>query len=193
MGAKSKLSQAERMLRDKVSKAAYYLANKERLRALNVAWKEANPNRSYELNRRWKEKNVDHVRQKRHESYIKNKALAARQSTEWAAKNPERTAANSRVWKKKNRQYVRAYKAVMRATKLKATPGWANKFFIKEIYDLASRRTKLKSGGYEQWDVDHIVPLNSPLVCGLHVEHNLQIIPRFENQAKSNIYWPGMP
>ena len=41
--------------------------------------------------------------------------------------------------------------------------------------------------------VDHIVPLNSPIVCGLHNEFNLQIIPPATNYHKSNNYWPDMP
>jgi 5-methylcytosine-specific restriction endonuclease McrA len=42
-------------------------------------------------------------------------------------------------------------------------------------------------------EVDHIVPLKSPLVCGLHVEHNLQVIPATQNRRKHNRVWPDMP
>jgi hypothetical protein len=75
------------------------------------------------------------------------------------------------------------------AEKLKATPSWANLFFIEEAYDLAQRRTE--ATGF-QWHVDHIVPLRSKRVCGLHVEHNLQVIPARTNLAKGNRVWPFM-
>lgn len=44
----------------------------------------------------------------------------------------------------------------------------------------------------EPYVVDHLVPLTSPLVCGLHVHTNLVAMRADENKAKSNTYWPGM-
>lgn len=71
-----------------------------------------------------------------------------------------------------------------------ATPPWANLFFIKEIYEIALLRKR--SLGID-FVVDHIIPISSDLVCGLHVEHNLRIVARDENLSKSNRWWPDMP
>ena len=63
-----------------------------------------------------------------------------------------------------------------RAQKLSATPSWANKNVITEIYLNCP-------DGYH---VDHIVPLQGKNVCGLHVEWNLQYLPANENLKKGN-------
>lgn len=95
-------------------------------------------------------------------------------AAKWSRDNPEKEAAKS---------------ARRRSQKLRATPAWGNQFFMDEAYDLARRRTL--ATGFE-WHVDHLVPLKSALVCGLHVEHNLQIIPGAENISKKNRHWPDM-
>jgi len=57
-----------------------------------------------------------------------------------------------------------------------ATPAWADLDKMNEIYN------NCKPGNH----IDHIVPLNSPIVCGLHNEFNLQEITAFENRSKGN-------
>lgn len=71
----------------------------------------------------------------------------------------------------------------------RATPAWANKAAILIIYNKSRR---LKAWMEEIYEVDHIVPIKSEFVCGLHCEANLRIVPFDQNRAKSNRYWPDM-
>lgn len=57
-----------------------------------------------------------------------------------------------------------------------AMPNWADVESIRDIY-------KNCPVGYH---VDHIIPLNNSLVCGLHVPENLQYLPASDNISKSN-------
>lgn len=76
-----------------------------------------------------------------------------------------------------------AYTAKRRAAKLRATPSWANAAAIKTIYEEAKRLSILTGIPHH---VDHIIPLQGSLVCGLHVENNLQILTASENSRKKN-------
>lgn len=73
-----------------------------------------------------------------------------------------------------------------RAMHKKASPKWMtadNKKEIESFYKEAKQKTSLLNVIHE---VDHIVPIRSSKVCGLHVPWNLQVIPREQNRAKSN-------
>lgn len=91
-------------------------------------------------------------------------------------------------WLDKNRERLRSMR--LRRSLSKLTPKWATPHLIDEVYYLAALMSRLLSRPYE---VDHIVPLRSPFVCGLHVEHNLAVLCKAENGRKSNLYWPLMP
>jgi len=78
---------------------------------------------------------------------------------------------------------VRYYKLLRK----KATPKWANFDAIMDIYKQAKKLTQ-KTGILHE--VDHIIPLQNHLVCGLHVENNLQILTREQNRKKFNHFEP---
>lgn len=125
---------------------------------------------------------------------VSNAAKSARFS---GARNPMYTGATIEAVSNTGRKYLRiqphkelANYAKRRSAKKNAVPGWANKAAIEAIYEKARRFSNLTG---EPFHVDHIVPLTSDLVCGLHWEGNLQVLSGFDNLSKANRVWPDMP
>ena len=85
----------------------------------------------------------------------------------------------------RQRKIWSAYQVKRRQKRDKSTPPWANKKVIKQLYAEA-RKLTLKTG--IKHEVDHIIPSNHDLVCGLHVETNLQILTKQENCDKGNFF-----
>jgi 5-methylcytosine-specific restriction endonuclease McrA len=98
----------------------------------------------------------------------------------WQSKN---YAAWRREYQKKHPDKMAAKTRLRDARKLQAMPSWANKRFIRDMYMIARLVTEATGVKHQ---VDHIVPLRSPVVCGLHVEDNLQVITTAENIRKRN-------
>jgi hypothetical protein len=69
-----------------------------------------------------------------------------------------------------------------------ATPFWADRRRIKAFY-LRAQAYTAKFG--RRYVVDHIVPLQHPLVCGLHVPANMRIILLRTNAVKNNRFDPA--
>lgn len=71
-----------------------------------------------------------------------------------------------------------------------AWPEWcADDPRFREIYN---RAAAMRVAGHDV-HVDHIIPICSNIVCGLHVPWNLEIIKAATNLKKSNKWWPDHP
>lgn len=98
-------------------------------------------------------------------------------------KNKENKKKTKKAWRDKNKIAIRFLTAQRRALQKNALPKWSDKKKVRNLYLNCPK-------GY---CVDHIVPLQSKFVCGLHNHFNLQYLTRSENSQKSNIWWPDMP
>lgn len=161
--------------------------------------------RHYAATEKWRLSNIEKCRADQRARYWNNreKFLAAgakwrsenreksrKAARRWQSNNVEKFKADHADWRRRNSDRRTAKQTLRKCSKLNATPAWAVKFFIREAYNLALRRTKIF--GFS-WHVDHVLPLQSKLVCGLHVHNNLQVIPAVHNISKHNRHWPDMP
>lgn len=123
----------------------------------------------YEKDRLYREQNKDKtaLRNTRYWEQIKG-----------TEKQRDLNSSKCQTYRKSHPEKFRYYATNRRALKLNATPKWANLDKIYEIYLKCPQ-------GYE---VDHVIPLKNDIVCGLHVEANLQYLPREKNRQKSNTF-----
>ena len=112
----------------------------------------------------WKEKNSIRYLASKYKYYEKNKEHIFLQAREFARMHP--------AWKA-------AHCAKRRATKKQAIPSWVDWDLVKDMYLEAE---------YQGLVVDHIIPLTSKTVCGLHWEGNLQLLTPSQNSTKNNSY-----
>ena len=122
--------------------------------------------------------------------YLANRDKRIQYSREWYAANRERAVAVSIAYQRNHRDKTRAKIAAYKATKRTVTPAWADRATIRAVY-LKARLLTVNTGIPHH--VDHIVPLTSKVVCGLHNQFNLQILTNIENIRKGNRTWPDMP
>jgi 5-methylcytosine-specific restriction endonuclease McrA len=98
----------------------------------------------------------------------------------------EAKKAYKRKYKAANPELYKALTSLRRRRHKNATPPWLTaeqKKAIRQLYVTAQRLTETTG---ERYVVDHIVPLISDVVCGLHVPWNLRVITQEENLKKSN-------
>lgn len=133
--------------------------------------------KSIEENYRKSEKGRESSKRRSKNYYYRNKDAKTERQKEIERKS-------KRDYKKKNPSKNTELSNRRRAQKLNATPSWYESELVAMVYE------KSREYGFH---VDHIVPLLSDKVCGLHCWHNLQIISPMDNYKKGNLTWPDMP
>lgn len=177
--------------RDKVSASskAYYERNKDNPESAAKLWLAAHKNKMIAYLAQWHQENKKRRYEVLKEWRKNNPQIAYERAYRWREANKERCSATSLIWKRNNKGKVVSYTMAYKAKKLRATPSWATEQGILSFYT-GSNALGMLTGEWHH--VDHIVPLQSSLVCGLHCEANLQILPASENMSKGNRWWPDM-
>ena len=162
--------------KERAKSKAYYRANPEKGRAYSKAYYRANPEKGRAYVKTWRDANPERWRANCLAWRTANREKIRADHKAWREANREKWQSKDKAWRKANREKCRANTAKRRAAKLQATPAWADLKKIQEIY--------LNCPPGHQ--VDHYFPLQSPIMCGLHVESNLQYLPAKANMQKKN-------
>ena len=160
----------------KAEKQAYQKARYQEHKAERQAYQKAYNKAHYQENKAYYQDNKDEILA----HYQENKA----ERQVYYQENKVKILASQKVYGKAYREEHKAernaHKARRRAIKIKATPKWLTKDHYKQMLRWYERAIELGL------TVDHIIPLNSSVVCGLHVPWNMQLLTASENSSKGN-------
>lgn len=168
--------------------------DKEKIRLQQRKWYDNNVEYVSEYCKEHRQNNQEKLKEADAAKYIKNREQIIDRVCAHQKANPDGYRRAGKKYRAANPDKMRAKAAKRRARLLNATPQWTlddewEQFYLAEIYHLASLRTSVLG---KVFHVDHMVPLTSEFVCGMHVSYNLQVLLGKENSAKRNHYWPDM-
>lgn len=129
-----------------------------------------------------REKNAESCRK----YHAMNSDKVAERNAEWRKKNAAELALRYKVYCADNPHLVVTKAQHRRAAKLHAMPAWFGEFDRFALAEAASLAALRKRATGFVWHVDHMYPLRSPKVCGLHIAGNFQVIPGVMNMSKGN-------
>lgn len=127
----------------------------------------------------WRHKNKQRHNEKCRVWILNNPEKRKASVKRWNENNKDAVQSYHKLWRQANNNKVNIYTALRRKRVQLSTPLWADLSLIREVYQEAQ---------YHGLEVDHIIPLKHPKVCGLHVFENLQLLTKTENCIKGNSY-----
>jgi len=181
-------SKSSKKYRDETEyKTKFYHRNKERIIAENKEYYQQHKDRIKVRDKNYRDNNVELIKEQKSKFYKRNVEKIKKYVREHYHRTFSDRQACSKRYRKNNRGLMLAFGARYRASKLQASPSWANQDLIRAFYVEANRLSEETGIKHH---VDHIHPLQHKLVCGLHVEQNLQILTAEANLRKSNRFIP---
>lgn len=102
------------------------------------------------------------------------------------AQPKDKTREYKKRWKELNPDAVAKNTAERKSFVRQRTPKWLTKEHHDQILGFYTEARRVSAETGINHEVDHIAPLRSEVVCGLHVPWNMRVIPDSENQLKNN-------
>ena len=153
--------------------ARYYENDRENQREYRRAYyrKKVAENPDFQKEKYWAD--AEAARELNKKYYLRHRKKRLANAAEYARKNPAKANATKKKYK---------------VAKRNACPPWVLASselcgMMEDIYQQAQELTK-ETGVMHH--VDHIIPIQGPNVCGLHVPWNLQVLTASENCSKQN-------
>jgi hypothetical protein len=162
--------------------ARYVERNREVIRERGKQW--AKDNRH--VGKAWRQRNLEKAR----ESTRKYMAANPHVKAAWREKNASLIKTVKMAWRQRHPHKVTADTRKRQATQLRATPPWADHKAIEQYYLIAKYLSDEMGIAFH---VDHVVPLQGGIVCGLHAQTNMSISLGAWNCSKGAKWWPDMP
>lgn len=146
-----------------------------------------NKDKLLEEQRKFRQDNKEFTKAKERKKYEANREKILRRVSQYQKNYPEVSRSAGKKYRQRTPQKQAAKAAKRRFRVQNAAVSWINteweQFAIAEIYSISHLRSQMTKVKHH---VDHIIPLKSDLVCGLHCSSNLQVIEWIHNIKKHN-------
>ena len=106
----------------------------------------------------------------------------------WYKENRQQKNLTSKKHYEANKEKYFLRYSKRRAALKNAIPSWYSETDDIEFLKLKQECEELNKKTGIIHEIDHIIPLQSDIVCGLHCKENWQILTREQNRSKSNKY-----
>lgn len=120
--------------------------------------------------------------------YSENKEVEYLRKELWYKNNPDKKVEHRKRYRLSNLTAIRESERLKNLERRTRVPNWLTREQRQEILNIYNLRDEVIMLTGDKYHVDHIVPLQGELICGLHVPWNLQILPAECNLSKGKSF-----